>query len=128
MEKKLNNKGFTLVELLAVLAILIAIMSIAIPTISSSLERTKEKQNQARYKIIESAAEQYVTDYKNAIYTNMGTNTSCYIQVKDINYLSSDEMKDANDNDLSNNYVIFNKLDNSYTYSETTNGVSLACK
>lgn len=42
--KKLNNKGFTLIELLAVLVILIAIMSIAIPSISSSLDRTKEKQ------------------------------------------------------------------------------------
>ena len=62
MKKRLNQKGFTLVELLAVLVILITIMGIAIPTISSSLERTKAKQNQARYKVLETTAEMYVTD------------------------------------------------------------------
>ena len=54
---KLNDKGFTLVELLAALVILTAIMGIAIPSISSSLERTKEKQNAARVKVLESAPE-----------------------------------------------------------------------
>lgn len=119
MRKRLNNKGFTLVELLAVLVILIAIMGIAIPTISSSLERTKDKQNKARYKIIESAAEQYVTDYKNSVYNKLGTNTKCFIQVIALgNYLSSDEMKDADDNDLSTHYVIFTKPNN-YEYSSS---------
>ena len=40
--RKLNNKGFTLIELLAVLVILVVIMSIAIPSITSSVERNKE--------------------------------------------------------------------------------------
>ena len=70
MKIELNNKGFTLIELLAALVILVAIMGIAIPSISSSLERTKNKQNDARYKIIESAAEQYVTEHKNSVYNN----------------------------------------------------------
>ena len=74
MIKKLNQKGFTLIELLAVLVILVAIMGIAIPSISSSLERTKAKQNESRYKVIESAAELYVTDHKNAIYQKMQDN------------------------------------------------------
>ena len=38
---KLNNKGFTLVELLAVLAILITILLVAIPSITSSLSRSE---------------------------------------------------------------------------------------
>ena len=65
--KKIDNKGFTLVELLAVLVILITIMSIAIPTIGSSLERNKEKQNEQKKKLLQSAAELYVTDHKNSI-------------------------------------------------------------
>ena len=40
----MNNKGFTLIELLAVLVILVVIMSIAIPSITSSVERSKAKQ------------------------------------------------------------------------------------
>ena len=47
-----NNKGFTLIELLAALVILTAIMSIAIPSISSSLERTKGKQDETKQKIL----------------------------------------------------------------------------
>lgn len=97
--KKLNNKGFTLIELLAVLVILIAIMSIAIPSISSSLDRTKGKQDSAKEKIIESAAELYVTDHKN----NIPTSGECYIDVQtlvDEHYLSSDELKDSDGKEM----------------------------
>ncbi|MEE3343359.1 MAG: prepilin-type N-terminal cleavage/methylation domain-containing protein [Bacilli bacterium] len=67
MKEKINNKGFTLVELLAVLIIIIAIMSIAMPTISSSLERSKAKKNNAQNKIYESAARLYISAHKNNI-------------------------------------------------------------
>ena len=126
MRKRLNNKGFTLVELLAVLVILVAIMGVAIPTISSSLERTKAKQNEARYKLIESAAEQYVTDHKNAIYNKLGTNNSCYIQINQLTTLSNDEMKDADDNDISGHYIKFTKPSN-YEYSSTEPSGIISC-
>ena len=86
--RKLDNRGVTLVELLAVLVILIAIMSIAIPSISSSLERSKSKQDDGKKKILESAAELFVTDYKNQIGAN-----PCYITMKDLvsnAYISAD--------------------------------------
>ena len=59
---KLNNKGFTLVELLAVIVILTVISSIAIPTISSSLDRSKTKQTKAKEDLLKSAAELYIID------------------------------------------------------------------
>ena len=62
---KLNKKGFTLVELLVVLVILVVIMSIAIPSVTSSLERSKEKQKKAKIELIESAAEIYFDRHKN---------------------------------------------------------------
>lgn len=109
MIKKLNNKGFTLVELLAVLVILTAIMGIAIPSISSSLERSKDKQNESRYKILESAAELYVTDYKNTIYKQFGSDNTCYIEINELNnYLTADEMKDADGNEITG-YIIFTR-------------------
>ena len=40
-QKRKNQKGFTLIELLAALVILTAIMGIAIPSITSSLEEQK---------------------------------------------------------------------------------------
>lgn len=130
MNKRLNQKGFTLVELLAVLVILVAIMGIAIPTISSSLERTKTKQNESRYKVLETAAEQYVTDHKNAIYSNLDNNStnSCAIQIGSIDFLTEEEMLDADDNPLNNHYIIFTRPNDNnpsnYEYSEDNQGLN----
>lgn len=110
--KRLNNKGFTLVELLAVLVILIAIMSIAIPSISSSLERSKDKQNGARKKVLESAAELYVTDHRNNI------DSSCCVsldKLKSENYVDEDAINDA-DGKKFEGVIYFEKDSNTYEY------------
>ena len=122
MKNKLNNKGFTLIELLAVLVILVAISSISIPSILSSLERTKEKQNNSRYKIIETAASQYVLEHKNEIYKNLGNKDSCYIKISDIDTLTKEEMLDTDKNTLKDNYIIFTKPNN-YEYSTKKNNL-----
>ena len=112
--KKLNKKGFTLVELLAVLVILIAITSIAIPTINSALERSKNKQNEQRKRIIESAAELYVSEHKNTF------NKTC-IKVetlKNEGYLDEESIKDA-DGRLFDGVVDVNIDRGEYTYNAT---------
>ncbi len=111
-----SNKGFTLIELLAALVILTAIMSIAIPSISSSLERTKGKQDETKQKILESSAELYVTDHKNAIYQNLKNNrkTSCYITLDLLDTLEENK-KDSDGNDLGG-VIVFSRNDNTYTY------------
>ena len=63
--KKMNNKGFTLIELLAVLVILVVIMSIAIPSITSSVERSKAKQRNEVINIVRAQAELYADKHKN---------------------------------------------------------------
>lgn len=65
--KKLNNKGFTLIELLAVLVILVVIMSIAIPSITSSVERSKAKQREQVINIVKAQAELYADKNKNKL-------------------------------------------------------------
>ena len=47
MEKKRNNKGFTLAELLIVVAIIAVLVAIAIPVFTSQLEKSKEATDQA---------------------------------------------------------------------------------
>ena len=68
--KKLNRKGFTLVELLVVLVILVVIMSIAIPSVTSSIERSKQKQYDSKVELVMSAAEIYIDRHKNSVGTN----------------------------------------------------------
>ena len=122
MIKNMNNKGFTLIELLAVLAILTAIMGIAIPSISSSLERSKEKQNESIKKMLVSFAELYVTDHKNAVYNAIGAGTSCYISIRDLKdegYANEESVKDADDKELIGDYILFTKP-SSYVYVEAS--------
>jgi len=61
---KLNNKGFTLVEVLAVIVILGIIMAIMAPNVSILLEKSKEDNYEHLEKSIVSAAKMYISDYK----------------------------------------------------------------
>ncbi|WP_096269681.1 competence type IV pilus major pilin ComGC [Paucisalibacillus globulus] len=55
--KKLKKeKGFTLVELLAVIAILGIIVAIAIPTIGNVIDSSEKKADEANIKLMEDAA------------------------------------------------------------------------
>ena len=65
--KKDNRKGFTLVELLAVVVILLAISVIAVSSIGAAIERNKVKQNNAKIAVIESYAKLYYDQHKNSI-------------------------------------------------------------
>lgn len=119
---KLNNKGFTLVEILAVLVILAAIMGLAIPNFSSSLEVSEKKQEKNRIGRIESAAEIYVTNNRRQIYENLGNNNICYISVLELNeqgYISVDDTYDEKGNQ---GYVIFDKNNNNYKYNDVSEG------
>ena len=57
MMKKMNNKGFTLVEVLAVLVILSVILVIAVPKVMSIIEDAKMGTLESTAKMIASQAE-----------------------------------------------------------------------
>lgn len=63
--KKINKKGFTLIELLVVIVILVVIMAVAIPSVTSSIERSKDKQLTQVKNLVTSAAELYYDSHKN---------------------------------------------------------------
>ena len=60
--KKRIHKGFTLIEILTVIILLSLLVVIAIPAYNAVLERTKEKNYQAKKDLIEIAAEKYAVD------------------------------------------------------------------
>ncbi|QAY68420.1 prepilin-type N-terminal cleavage/methylation domain-containing protein [Paenibacillus protaetiae] len=57
-----NEKGLTLIELLGVLVIVGIIAAIAVPAISGTISKSKEKADAASISMIEEAALRYVID------------------------------------------------------------------
>ena len=67
MNRRKNQKGFTLVELLAVVVIMLTISIMAVSSISAAIERNKKKQNEAKLKIIANYTELYYQEHKNVV-------------------------------------------------------------
>ncbi len=95
--KKLNNRGFTLVELLVVIVILIAIVSLAIPSITSSMERSKDKINAGKLEVLGSAGELYLSSKNRSKLSDYYAGNCCVklSTLKDNDYVSDDDLKDA---------------------------------
>ena len=58
--KKMNKKGFTLMEMLIVIAIIAILIAIAIPTFTSALEKSRQRTDMANVRSLKSLA---VADY-----------------------------------------------------------------
>lgn len=104
---RLNKKGFTLVELLAVVVILLAISVIAVSSISSAIERNKVKQNESKIEIILSYAKLYYDEHKNS-------ETDGRINLSDLK-LSDAEMEDAY-GDIFDGVVCYDSGGNNFRY------------
>lgn len=100
MKKKKN--GFTLVELLAVLAILIALLLVAIPSITSSLSRSEQKELDAKKELIISSVE--ISVNKNDSYYLNLINGNCKFSIDSLiskGWITEDMAKDNNGNKIS---------------------------
>lgn len=116
-KKKINNKGFTLVELLATISILAIIMLIAIPNVVGVVQKSRNKTYvEDAKKMISLAKYKVKSDLK--IKNALGYGSVCI----SLNYLDSGkEIKDApngGEYDTEYSYVFVEKnYDNSYYYS-----------
>ncbi|MBR5662831.1 MAG: type II secretion system protein [Bacilli bacterium] len=80
----MNKKGFTFVELLAVIALISIVLLIAIPTIRYADKKFHQKDYNTKIELILNAAKEYGDDYKEIIlyssngstYTDPDTNNS----------------------------------------------------
>lgn len=130
----MNKKGFTLVEVLAVLVILSLLLILTIPSIRDALTNGKNKINEINKKQIEDAAKIIVDE---VIYCNMteiakkalGDETSCSnAKTKLINGVNIDVSKlDLDDKSSKCSGTINVKID-SETYKETIDTTNVICK
>lgn len=86
MLKKLSNKGFTLVELLATIVILGILSGVTIVSVTSYYKKSQEKAETAFIKQLENYIEDYISQYgsKLKIDTINGENKNkCYIKIEE---------------------------------------------
>ena len=92
---KLNRKGFTLVEVLAVVVILGIIMLIAIPNVNKLIIRNKKENCEAMKKNIINATKNYFSDYRYKVSVKIDDCTSENTQAK-VSSINNIELKDYN--------------------------------
>ena len=99
---KLNNKGFTLVEVLAVVVILGVLSTIMITSVGSMINKNKEDNLNNLKKSILSAAKVYISDHRYDI--ELDSTTSC--DSNKTRNIKSIENKGITNNQLKIKYLI----------------------
>ena len=115
-----NNKGFTMVELLAVITILGLLMGIGVATIQKSTDKAKYNFYKSQRTTIQNAASSYLADHKNEYPKYVGSTSSITLRKLQTNkYLGSftDHSKKANSCNPDNTKVVVIKTDlNRFSY------------
>lgn len=87
-----NIGGFTLMEIIVVIAVLGALAALAIPRFTGVLENSQKNTDQANIRIVESAVELYKAEVGN-IPTEVKTFNELVKELNDKGYLKNTEVK-----------------------------------
>lgn len=109
----MNKRGFTLVELLAVIVILGIIITIFVPSVINLINENSTKIYANKEKILKNAAEDYVISNSSFVLPD-GTNPEKYISMNTL--ISSNMMSSILDNKTTTECVGFVKITVNSTY------------
>lgn len=124
MNMKLNNKGFTLVELLAVIVILVTVSLVAVGGISNSLKNRDVKECEEQVKLAISAAKMYFSlegkDKTRVSLKQLNALESGYT----VDYFKNDKKIDMLD--IDNDYILKDNVSGKIIYKDK-NGNEKSC-
>lgn len=106
----MKNKGFTLVEVLAVIVILALLITVAVPSVIGISKRVKANMFCSKVKDIESAAKLYGEDYVDEFGADAKYITICDL-INNSVYKKEGNKKDKNGNEYNNCYCEVYYLD-----------------
>ena len=91
----MKNKGFTLVEMITVIALLAIIGMISIPVVEGVIKRSKDRVYEAQLEEIKSGAKKYATEYiENISSVDGGQTIVCLSKLKELGYLENTKIVD----------------------------------
>lgn len=124
MKKKLMDKGFSLVELLAAIVVLGLLSTIAIIGVNSVTKNAEKKYYDSQENAILMAAQSYTQDNRNALPKTIGSKTKVKLDtLQERKYVGVIEDRQGNPCDNSSSYVeIFKYSQTGYSYT-----VKLVC-
>ncbi|PKM61369.1 MAG: prepilin-type cleavage/methylation domain-containing protein [Firmicutes bacterium HGW-Firmicutes-4] len=112
---RLNNvRGFTMMEIIVVIAILGALAALAIPRFTGVLANSQEKTDLANIRIVESAVELYKAE-KGEIDPAVDTFDELVTKLYEVGYLKNAELKAVSKGKI-------------FTYNSATKQISLTTK
>ena len=82
MKMKMLKKGFTLVEIMIVVAIIALLAAIAVPSFMNARSKSMQSSCQNNLRLIDGAMQQYALDYSNAVAASLDllVGTNAYIK------------------------------------------------
>lgn len=113
------KKGFTLVEVIAIVTILGIILLLITPNILENIDNSKNKSYERQIKTIEQAAERWSVD--NAKQLNYDRELLHIGELVDGDYLASNEIIDPRDGSIMKGCIVidYDHKHNQYTHSYT---------
>lgn len=113
----MNNKGFTLVELLTVIIVLAAISLVIVPAVNNSLNNSNEQAYKVQISNIENAAKNWISDNISLIPDNGDEIVVTLGELQDGNYISKElENPKTKSPFPRNTKVIIKNVNESYIY------------
>ena len=112
------KRGFTLVELLAVLILLGVVSLIAIPSIGKILNRSREKARESTKNELIKAAKEYYADNIRELPDDGSHKCLSVSEIEESGYISNDDIVDPTTEEKLTGYVkiYFDNTYNQYTY------------